>query len=332
MVKYLFLILVALLSGCTTDFSGLDKLEESVYIRFSSRADVKVDIEEASYTHGRNTRGDETSKHSVGILGIASNENLMHETTLAGHQLGTLCEWMANDVYYRNPNTGDIVHEDEKKPSFPINKGSAIVAYAYMPHSEQVTFEAEDCYIPIDLREDSATTDWRYSSKAMSKAEYRDCEDGAFTLDAFEHVMTCLDLVLHSYEDSTTYMYMEILEVDLKIKNGQGRLSLVNGEATMQDDKEPMHLLRRINKELRNENSTHTERYYLFPYTEIDTIRIKGVWVDSYWNTRDAFSREYAIVDSIQWNSENLHPGTCSTIRVKSLKYADSHNGTHKMR
>ena len=321
MIKYLFFILVTLLSGCTTDFSGLEKLEKSVYIRFSSHADVKADVEEAAYS--RRTRGDEPPEHSVGILGIATNEGLMTKTTLSGHKLESLCEWMANDVYYRDPNTGDIAHEDDKKPSFPINKGSAIVVYAYMPHTEQVEFETDDCYIPINLREDSATTDWRYSSKtAMSKAEYCNRENNTFTLDAFKHVMACLDLVLYSFEDPRSDIYMVILEVDLIIKNGQGRLSLVNGKVTMEDDAEPMHLKRRINKEFQNGNSTHTERYYLLPHTEIDTIRIEGIWIDSRWNyIRHPFSHEYAIVDSVQWNSENLRPGTCSTIRVKSLKY-----------
>ena len=320
MVKYLFLILVTLLSGCTTDFSGLDKPEESVYIRFSSRADVKADIEEASYTHGRNTRGDETSEHSVGILGIATDEDLMAETTLAGCQRESLRKWMANDVYYRNPNTGDIVHEKGENPSFPIHKGSAIVAYAYMPHTAQVEFEADDCYIPIDLREDSATTDWKYSSKtAMSKAEYRSRVDSTFTLDTFKHVMTRLDLVFHLYE---RYRSVEILEVDLGINSGQGRLSLVNGEVTMSDDAEPMHLQRRINKELSfGGDSLHTEQYYLLPYTEIHDIRIVGVWTDPILNYKtDTVTYEYTIADSAQWNSRNLHPGACSTIHVKSLK------------
>ena len=318
MVKYLFLILVTLLSGCTTDFSGLDKPEESVYIRFSSRADVKADVEEASYTHSRNTRGDETMEHSVGILGIATDEDLMAETTLAGRQFESLRKWMANDVYYRDPETGDIVHEDEQNPSFPIHKGSAIVTYAYMPHTEEVEFEADDCYIPIDLREDSATTDWRYSGKtAMSKAEYRETE--TFMLDTFKHVMTRLDVVFHLYE---RYRRVEILEVDLGVNSGQGRLSLENGEVTMNDDAEPMHLLRRINKELSyGEDSIHTEQYYLLPYTEIHDIRIVGVWTDPIFNYKtDTVTYEYTIADSAQWNSGNLHPGACSTIHVKSLK------------
>ena len=72
MVKYLFLILVTLLSGCATDFSGLDKPEKSVYIRFSSHADIKADIEEAKR---QVNRGDYTTQEqSVGILGIATHE------------------------------------------------------------------------------------------------------------------------------------------------------------------------------------------------------------------------------------------------------------------
>lgn len=319
MIKYLFFILVTLLSGCTTDFSGLDKPEESVYIRFSSRADVKADIEEASYTHNRNTRGDEiASEHSVGILGIATDSIMMAETSLAGHELVSLRKWMANDVYYRDPNTGDILHEEGQNPSFPIHKGSAIVAYAYMPHTEQVEFGTDDCYIPIDLREDSATTDWRYSGKtAMSKVDY--LEIGTFTLDTFKHVMTRLDLVFHLYEK---YRYVKILEVDLGINGGQGRLSLQSGEVAVNDAAEPMHLLRRINKELSSDGDTiHTEQYYLLPYTEIHDIRIVGVWTDPIFNYKtDTVTYEYTIADSTQWDSGNLHPGACSTIHVKSLK------------
>ena len=131
--------------------------------------------------------------------------------------------------------------------------------------------------------------------------------------------MTRLDLVFHLYEKQR---YVEILEVDLGINSGQGRLSLENGEVTMNDDAEPMHLLRRINKELSyGGDSIHTEQYYLLPYTEIHDIRIVGVWTDPIFNYKtDTVTYEYTIADSAQWNSGNLHPGACSTIHVKSLK------------
>ena len=109
MVKYLFLILATLLSGCTADFSGSLELEESVYIRFSSYADVKADVEEASYARQRVTRsGNTTLEHSVGILGIATHEDVMDETTLVGYDAASLYKWMQNDVYSRNPADGEM--------------------------------------------------------------------------------------------------------------------------------------------------------------------------------------------------------------------------------
>ena len=321
MVKYLFLILVTLLSGCATDFSGLDKPEESVYIRFSSHADIKADIEEAKR---QANRGDYTTQgQSVGILGIATHEDLMAETSLAGHDASSLRQWMANDVYYRDPSTGNIAHEDEECPLFPIDKGSAIVAYAYMPHTERVKFEANDCYIPINLMADSATTDWRYSGKtAMSKTEYR--KEGTFALDTFKHVMTRLDLVLHSNVNKAN-KEVKIIEIDLGICNhGQGKLSLENGKLTMDTATcaadSVYRLLRRpdhvfsLYDDLKD--SIRTERYYLLPYTEIHDLRIVGLW-----NDKDTITYEYVIADSTQWNSNNLHPGKRSTINVKSIKY-----------
>ena len=324
MIKYLFLILVTLLSGCTTDFSGLEKPEESVYIRFSSRADVKTDIEEATYADCHNTRSEyATQGHSVGILGIATHKELMHQTTLAGRDATSLREWMANDVYYHNPENGDIVHNDNQRPLFPIDKGSAIVAYAYMPHTNRVMYDADDCYIPIDLMADSAITDWRYSGKtAMSKDVYR--KEGTFVLDTFKHAMTRLDLVLHSNVNRTNKQ-VKILEIDFGIySHGQGKLSLNNGKVTMDTTtyvpSTVHHLQRRpghvfsLYDDLKD--SIHTERYYLLPYTEIHDLRIVGLW-----NDKDTITYEYVISDSTQWNSNNLHPGKRSTINVKSIKY-----------
>ena len=324
MIKYLFLILITLLSGCTTDFSGLEKPEESVYIHFSSRADVKTDIEEASYANHRSTRSEYiTSGYSVGVLGIATHEDLMHHTTLAGQDATSLREWMANDVYYRNPENGDIVHNEGQHPLFPIDKGSAIVAYAYMPHTNRVVYETDGCYIPINIMGDSATTDWRYSGRtAMSKAEYR--REGTFALDTFKHVMTRLDLVLHSNVNRTNKQ-VKIIEINLGICNhGQGKLSLENGRLTMDTATcvvdSVYRLLRRPNyvfslyDDLKD--SIRTEKYYLLPYTEIHDLRIVGLW-----NDKDTITYEYVIADSTQWNSDNLHPGKRSTINVKSIKY-----------
>lgn len=324
MIKYLFLVLVTLLSGCTTDFSGLDKPEESVYIRFTSHADIKADIEEASYTKRQTTRdGNTSTEQSVGILGIATHEDMMTETTFAGHDAASLRQWMANDVYHRNPSTGDITHEDGESPLFPIDKGSAIVACAYMPHTDKVIFSADDCYIPIDLMADSATTDWRYSGRnAMSKSEYR--EKGTFALDTLKHVMTRLDLILHSNVNRTNKK-VKILEINLGIRNnGKGKLSLDNGKLTLDSDThEPgtVHrLVRRPNLEFSLyddlKDSIRTERYYLLPYTEIQDLRIVSVW-----NEQDTITYEYTIADRAQWDSSNLHPGKRSTINVRSIKY-----------
>ena len=324
MIKYLFLILITLLSGCTADFSGLDKPEESVYIRFSSRANVKTDIEEASYTNHRNTRSEYTSsEYSVGILGIATHEELMHQTTLAGRDATSLREWMANDVYYHNPENGDIMHINNQRPLFPIDKGSAIVAYAYMPHTNRVMYGTDDCYIPINLMADSAATDWRYSGKAaMSKTEYR--KEGAFVLDTFKHVMTRLDLVLHSNVNRTNKQ-VKILEINLGIySHGKGKLSLNNGDITMDTSTYVPNTVHRLQRRPGHvfslyddlKDSIYTERYYLLPYTEIHDLRIVGLW-----NDKDTITYEYVIADSTQWKSNNLCPGKRSTINVKSIKY-----------
>ena len=317
MIKYLFFILIMLLSGCTTDFSGLEKPEESVYIRFSSCADLKVDIEETTRS------GYVTPGQSVGILGVATDEANMDYTTLEGLHVDFLRKWMANDVYYYHSANGVIARDDEQCPLFPIDKGSAIVAYAYMPHTDRVVYGEDDCYIPIDLMADSASTDWRYSGKtAMSKAAYR--EKGTFALDSFKHVMTRIDLVLHSNVNKTNKS-ARILEIDLGICNhGQGKLSLGNGKLTMDTAScvtdSVYRLLRRPDHEFSLyddlKDSIHIERYYLLPYTEIHDIRIVSLW-----NNADTIIYEHVIAGSGQWNSNNLHAGKRSTINVKSIKY-----------
>lgn len=311
MVRYLFLILVILLSGCTADFSGLEKPEESVYIRFISAVDIQTDVVEAT----RN--GDTAQGQSVGVLGIATTEDLMDEIALDGCHERLLHQWMANDVYYRSIE-GDMVHCDGKNPAFPIDKGSAIAAYAYMPHSERIVYGDGGCHIPLDLIADSATTDWLCSGKiAKSKDEYR--EDRIFKFD-FDHAMTRLDLVLTPRINKFSKSF-EIMEVALGLCNhGKGKLFIEDGTVEMDTASylsgSIHHLRRNPNRVLSiyNEVNVHTESFYLMPYTEIHDLRIVGIW-----NGMDTVSYEYIIADSTRWDSNNLRPGTRSIINVNSI-------------
>lgn len=311
MVRNLFLILVILLSGCTADFSGLEKPEESVYIRFVSTVGIQTDVAEAT----RN--GDTAQGQSVGVIGIATTEDLMDEIALAGYRECLLHQWMVNDVYYSNLE-GDMVHCDGKVPAFPIDKGSAIAAYAYMPHSERIVYGEDGCYMPLDLIADSATTDWMCSGKiAKSKDEYR--EDRIFKFD-FYHAMTRLDLVLTPRINKFSKSF-EIMEVALGVCNhGKGRLSIEDGTVEMDTASYVSgsihHLRRQLDRVLSiyNEMNSHTESFYLMPYTKIHDLRIVGVW-----NGMDTVSYEYIIADSVRWDSNNLRPGTRSIINVSSI-------------
>ncbi len=311
MVKYLFLILVTLLSGCTADFSGLEKPEESVYIRFTSAIDLQADVVEA-------TRSGYVSGQSVGILGIALPEDMMDEATIVGADERMLRQWMANDVYYRNVQ-GGMVHHEGQNPTFPIEQGSAIVAYAYMPHSGKIVYEAEDCYIPLDLIADSATTDWMYSGKVgKSKEEY--LEDQIFKF-GFEHALTRLDIVM-SPQTNRFDKSFRITEVSLgTYGHGKGRLSIEDGTVTMDTTSYVSgsihNLRRRVDHELSiyNNVTTCTESFYLMPYTKIHDLRIVGVWDEA-----ENVNYEYVIADSIRWNSSNLRPGTRSVINVNLIR------------
>lgn len=312
MIKYLFLILVTLLSGCTTDFSGLEKPEESVYIRFSSHTNVQVDVEEAT-RNGYTTPGE-----SVGILGIATYSDEQTETmTLAGQPVGSLRQWMANDVYYCDPQ-GDgkvnIVHNKGESPVFPIDKGSGMVVYAYKPHTERMEYDNDGYYLPLDLMADSAATDWRFSGrKAKSKEMYR--MEGTFALDSFKHAMTCVDVVLTPKIDKWDPSF-KIVEVALGMySHGKGRLSVEDGKVEMDTASYEVgsihHLQRRLDNLLSIYSNvvTHTESFYLMPYTRINDLRVVGIW-----NDKDTIVYEYDVAD--RWNSDNLHPGTRSIINV----------------
>lgn len=311
MVKYLFLILVTLLSGCTADFSGLEKPEEAVCIRFTSAIDIQADVVEA-------TRSGYALGQSVGILGIALPEDMMDEATIGGANERMLRQWMANDVYYRNVQ-GGMVHSKGQKPTFPIEQGSAIVAYAYMPHSGKIAYEAGDCYIPLDLMADSATTDWMYSGKvAKSKEKY--LEDRIFKF-GFEHALTRLDIVVNPQTNRFDKSF-RIKEVSLGIySHGKGRLSLEDGTVTMDTASYvsgSIHNLRRIvdhELSIYNNITTCTESFYLIPYTKIHDLRIVGVWDEA-----ESVSYEYVIADSTRWNSNNLRPGTRSVINVNLIR------------
>ena len=327
MVKYLFLILVTLVSGCTTDFSGSQGPEESVYIRFSSYADVKADVEEASYAQRQSTRSDNlATEQMVGILGIAANEGTMDEISLVGHDATSLRKWMQNDVYYRNLTTGAVARTDGQCPTFPIDEGSAIVAYAYMPYTDRVVYGADDCYIPLDLMADSAATDWTYSGHtAMSKAEYH--KEGTFALDSFKHAMTCLEIVVDTPKVDKMYnTKVRILEIDLGVRNhGKGRLSLVDGTVTMDAAENPdsiYRLQRKPNTELSlySQVKSSSETFYLMPYTEIHDLRVVGLWYDVHNSPTDTIRYEYVIADSAKWNTANLHPGAVSRLKLKSIK------------
>ena len=313
MIKYLFFILVTLLSGCTTDFSGLEKPEESVYIRFSSSPNIQIDVEVATRSGNDNT---------TGILGIATySDEEMKETTLAGYKKETLRQWMANDKYYytssnfREDKIVEFVHQYGERPTFPIDKGSGMVVYAYKPHTECVEYGEDDCYIPLDLVADSASTDWMYSGReAMSKAAYRDVE--TFTLNSFKHAMTRLDVVLTPALSKWNPSFT-IIEISLGVKNNvQGRFSIIDGSITVENKDESSYidgiceLERMIGRELSIYSNVeeHTESFYLIPGTEIASLYIKGVWSDG------------RVVDEerlIEMNGIKLEAGKSTALPVK---------------
>lgn len=309
MVKYILYILIFLLSGCSTDFSGLEKPEEPVYIRFSTIADIQVNVSEA-------TRSKTAEKEAaIGILGIGVQAELLDQTALAGCSIESLREWMANDVYHLNER--NLTHVLGKYPSFPVEDCSAVAAYAYLPHSENVVYGEDNCYIPINLMVDSATTDWMYSGRvAKAKAEY--CEDPTFVFD-FRHAMTRLDMVISPKMHANDTV--EILKIDLGMYNhGKGFLSLEDGLVSMDTatccPDSVYRLCRRMPNAVFTEGGIveQTVTWYLMPYTEIHDLRVVGVW-----NGKDTLNYEHHIDTSI-WNSANLHPGERSVMNIRSIR------------
>lgn len=309
MIKKLLYIFIILLSGCTTDFIGLEKSEESVYIRFSAAVDLHVDVSEA-------TRSRVSEQETlIGILGIGTQAELLSSTTLAGQNTASLRQWMANDVYHLYGS--DIEHSLGQHPSFPIEDGSAVAAYAYLPYTQGVVCKNDSCYIPIDLMADSATTDWMYTGRvAKTKAEY--CDEPTFAFD-FHHAMTRLDMVISP--EIAVSDTVEILGIDLGMYNhGKGRLLLEDGWVSLDTatcNPDSVYRLRRRMKDVCltvSERTEHSEIMYLMPYTKIHDLRIVGVW-----NRTDTLFYEYSI-DTTRWNSANLHPGKCSVINIKSIR------------
>lgn len=309
MNKYILYTLIILLSGCAADFSGLEKPEESVYIRFSTAVDIHVGVEEA-------TRSVESVQEtSIGVLGIGVQSEWLNQTTLAGCDAVSLRQWMANDRYCLNGK--NIEHSLGQYPSFPVEDGSAVAAYAYLPHTENIVYGSEDCYIPIDLMADSATTDWMYSGRvAKTKVGY--CDDPTFAFD-FHHGMTRLDMVItpEIFVGDT----VEILEIGLGMFNhGKGLLSLEHGTVSMDTFTCRPDSVYRLRRQLTDavfmEQGTRecTEVWYLMPYTKIHDLHVVGVW-----NGKDTLNYEYNI-DPILWNSENLQPGKRSVINIKSIR------------
>lgn len=309
MIKKLLYIFIILLTGCTTDFTGLEKSEESVYIRFSTAVDIHVDVSEAT----RSRMSEEETL--VGVLGIGTQAESLSLTTLAGYDTTSLRQWMANDAYYLYDRSFE--HTLGQQPSFPIEDGSAVAAYAYLPYTKHIVYGIDSCYIPIDLMADSATTDWMYTGRvARTKAEYREEPTFAFN---FHHAMTRLDLVLSP--EIATNDTVEILEIDLGMYNhGKGRLSLENGIVSLDTatcNPDSIYRLRRRLADVRlasQDGAEHTEVLYLMPYTKLHDLRIVGVW-----NGADTLYYEHCI-DTTRWNSANLHPGKRSVINIKSIR------------
>lgn len=310
MIKYLFFILITLLSGCTTDFSGLEKPEESVYIRFSSCANVQVGVDVSTRS---------SAEQPVGILGIGTQVKDTLSATLVGCDTASLRKWMKNDMYLYSPYSGLINHAEGRTPAFPIDPGSAVVAYAYMPYSDSVIYDEEDCYVPLDLVADSASIDWVYSGKtAKSKADYLVDQTFAFK---FEHAMTRLDLV---FDPTMTKINnkVEIVKLSLGIKDyGKGRLSLIDGKATKDvssSDDAVAHCIQREPNimSLYGSSVLDTVKFYLIPCTEIDTLRFVGVW-----NETDTITYESCIADSLhKWVSNKLEAGKSSVINLRFKK------------
>lgn len=309
MIKKLLYIFIILLTGCTTDFTGLEKPGESVYIRFSTVADIHADVVEA--TRSRVTE----QEMLIGILGIGTQAESLNLTTLARHNASSLRQWMANDVYHLYD--GNIEHALGQRPSFPIEDGSAIAAYAYLPHTRNIVYSGDSCYIPIDLMADSATTDWMYSGRvAKTKMEY--CEESTFAFN-FRHAMTRLDMVISP--EVAVNDTVEILEIDLGMYNhGKGRLMLEDGVVSLDTATclpDSVYRLRRRLADVRlasQDGAEHTEVLYLMPYTKLHDLRIVGVW-----NGADTLYYEHCI-DTTRWNSANLHPGKRSVINIKSIR------------
>lgn len=309
MIKYFLYTLIILLSGCTADFTVFEKAEEPVYIHFSTNTNIQVDVSE-------DTRGGIFEQEiPIGILGIGTQAEHLNWTTLAGRNAASLRQWMANDVYRLYDK--NIEHSLGQHPSFPIEDSSAIVAYAYLPHTQHIVYDNDSCYIPIDLMADSATTDWMYTGR-VAKTKTRYCEDPTFVFN-FRHAMTRLDLVISPEIGANDTV--EILEIDLGMYNhGKGRLLLEDGAVSLDTATclpDSVYRLRRRKTDIEfptQEKAQYTETLYLMPYTKIHDLRIVGVW-----NGADTLHYEHYI-DTTLWNRANLHPGKRSVINIKSIR------------
>lgn len=275
-----------------------------MYIRFSSCANVQIGVDVSTRS---------SAEQPVGILGIGTQVKDTLSATLVGCDTASLRRWMKNDMYLYSPYSGLINHAEGYSPTFPIDTSSAVVAYAYMPYSDSVRYDnPEECYIPIDLIADGASTDWMYSGKtAKSKADYLVDQTFAFR---FEHAMTCLEFLIEP--DMNSEENITITEISLGVYNsGKGRLSLIDGEVVMDTASwkaDSVYCIKHNpEKKLSNGGTSfYTETFYLMPYTLISDLSIVGVW-------NDGKMSEYKF--RMEGNSKNLGPGSKKVFCVNKI-------------
>ena len=315
MIRLVFILLLLLFGGCTTDFSDVFETEEKpVYIHFASDASINASVSES--TRSKVALCDTLP---IGILGLGLQEAELQDINLANQNQWTLRDWMCNDLYYYTNEDKSIKHSQGKIPSFPLEDSSAVAAYAYLPHVniEHIIFNSQSCYIPLNIIADEAATDWMYTGKiAKTKTEAIEKQDSIFTFK-FKHAMTRLDLQILK---PLSLEEVKLLDINLGIHNpGIGLLSLEDGNivldsTTFQIDS-VYYLRRRISDDtIDYVMPIRTESFYLIPQTKIHHLRVEALR-----NDQDTLVCEI-LMDSIKWNSDNLKAGTRSTIKVSSFK------------
>ena len=206
---------VLLLSGCTTVIDEQHSCSpDPVYIYFTAHGGINMDVDITT-----TTRSVEGEPLPIGMMGIGHTANIipnLNRFTTAEQLEKNLQEGLKHNKYLMSPNSNgqsyDITpSEGVETPEFPYIDNSAVSIYAYAPYKENITPLRHETYgywyIPLDIKADSAQTDYLYADTTCSQEAY--LEKGHIDLN-LRHALIRLDVIVEyeftiggSTEDNT---------------------------------------------------------------------------------------------------------------------------------